>query len=191
MEIRWNKNPALTNTICDERDRAIIAKALIIEEATDDFFMIEHILKKDDPDKIEKAIERAKKGFSSLFEEEALEKQVDNFVEILATDVHVGDCTCVPCSCLLCYAESLLGFSSIEDFSKHSLYKIDGAFRSGLNTFKEVIDYLEDYPCVMGPKSGWSSQADFDRHVPRWKSEAKTAARQLRAYKEKHFPNED
>jgi hypothetical protein len=186
MKVLWNKNPVYTNTICDELDKLIIAREIVKEKAIFGLIGAQHYLKEND---IANALKTITQYLDWLYDDK-IDEKVNFYVECLATERHGGDCMCWPCTCYLCRAESMLGFSSIEEFSKHSLYKIESAFATEDTTFAEAFEYLENYNPPMNPKAGWDSEEEYLFHMPRWQKEAKKAAAELRIYKDKHFPEE-
>lgn len=117
--------------------------------------------------------------------------KVDTYVEELSEGMHFGDCTSVPCSCMKCYAEYLLDFSTLSLFSKSSVYKIGNVFAKNPDfTIDEAIDFLGgqgyvDY--ISTPNENWKDKNDYMKWVPTWVEQAKVASEQLKQYKEKYF----
>jgi len=59
-------------------------------------------------------------------------------------DAHIGDCTCVPCSCLKCHAEGYLGIDTIPGLANYLAYKVNVAFgRDNERSLDEAIVALE------------------------------------------------
>ena len=82
-----------------------------------------------------------------------------------------------------CWLEDLLEVDTIKGCGKHQLYKINDAFENkndGSVSIDEAIEKLKNYD----PKASWEGWED---HAPRWKSEAKLAAKWLTNYRDKHF----
>lgn len=179
MRIEYKPNPSETIVHLDDSDKDRLENAVwesgIIDAAYSLYF------NKEDDTKFES-------GMKELYYAIEKEIQIDDLVEDLRYK-HMGDCTCVPCSCMKCYAENKLGISTIKWFSKHSLYKIDNAFQKEGATIDSVIEYLEnDYEKTLKKEKpeSWSkySQEEYEFHFERWIREAKIAAKELRKYKE-------
>lgn len=116
-----------------------------------------------------------------------LDERLGYYVEALREE-HEGDCTCIPCSCIKCHAESLVGVDTIAGLGKHPGSKLSGLFQTPKGggpepTIDEVLEKLRDYKPVKGP--GWEryTEEDFQRNVPRWTAEAKHAYDWLLEYK--------
>lgn len=114
-----------------------------------------------------------------------MNKLHDAYVEALR-DVHVGDCTCVPCSCLKCWAESYLGIDTMPGLGKSLAYKVDAAFGdTDERTIDEAIKWLANYdpkptsPMWDGKEKLWESC------LPRWRDEARQACAWLVAYRDR------
>lgn len=131
-------------------------------------------------DKNEK-LEFHKKVYQYLSEEdfelteEQKEEIYNNYLKEL-TEEHGGDCTCAPCSCPKCHAESLLEIDTIQGLDKHSAYKIQRFFRTH-SSIDEVIKELHNY----------EPELQFDgseKYIPRWKEEAAEALVWLQHYKD-------
>jgi hypothetical protein len=190
VKIVHEPNPLESRVEIDEDDRRILRLKLIIEDCQDRlgtaaFGLDEGRL---DLDGVREAVAWdtwAGEAFDARIEERL------RLVEQELAGIHVGDCTCQPCSCSKCWAESLLGIDTIEGLGKHQGHKISSAFSASLTpSFSQVIAGLEDYRPVRG--NGWEKfpQEDFDRYIPRWTMEAYQAAAWLRDYAGRHFPQE-
>lgn len=102
----------------------------------------------------------------------------DHYVEELKLG-HIGDCTCVPCSCSKCHAEAYLGVNTIPGLSKHMGNYLDRLFRKhGEENINGVLDELKNYEPEVTP--------GFEAHVPRWKKQADETYIWLLRYKEEH-----
>jgi len=123
------------------------------------------------------------------FDEYVSECLEDAVLEL--ADEHSGDCTCIACSCPKCRAESLLGIDTIDGLGKHEASKIAGAFKDdGADSevpIDEAIMRLRNYRPVFRADRGWTSEADFNQHVPRWIEEGQRAFAWLETYRQKHF----
>lgn len=106
--------------------------------------------------------------------------------EAALRDIHVGDCTCVPCSCLKCWAEGYLGIDTMPGLGKHMAYKVDAAFDLG-RSLDEAIDVLANWD--PSPSPMWDGKlAIWEANLPRWKEEAAQAHAWLVRYRDEHFP---
>lgn len=103
-------------------------------------------------------------------------------LETALSETHVGDCTCVPCSCTKCHAEHYLGIDTMPGLGKHLAYKVDHAFR-GDRTIDEAIAALANYdPQPESPM--WDGKRElWDSCLPRWREEAAQAHTWLVAYR--------
>lgn len=95
-------------------------------------------------------------------------------------DVHCGDCTCVPASCMRCHAESLLGFSTTEGLGKHEGHCIQSAFSEGRTTIDEALSYL-----ASPVRPTWGTPEDWAPHMERWALERANALEWLSAYRDR------
>jgi hypothetical protein len=115
-----------------------------------------------------------------------LDERVDELFDIYMTVLngsHVGDCTCVPCSCTKCHAEELLGINTIQGLKKHAACMIESAF-SEYKTIDEAIYSLENY-VPDRTKGGWDSESDerWECARPTFIEQANDAANWLKRYK--------
>lgn len=127
----------------------------------------------------------AERGPDGQTFDEYLDLRLARYVAGLAED-HEGDCVCVPCSCMKCHAESLIGINTIAGLGKHSASKIGHAFRGGAS-IDQAVQRLVTYRPIWEPGRGWNSREDFERHVPRWIEEGKRALEWLVAYRDEHW----
>lgn len=89
---------------------------------------------------------------------------------------HVGDCTCIPCSCSKCHAEDILGINTIKGLGKHAAHKVNAAFgEDNERTIDEAIERLGNYEPVL--------KKEYEQFQPRWSEEAKNAYDWLVLYK--------
>lgn len=102
-------------------------------------------------------------------------------------DTHVGDCTCVPTSCLKCWAEGYLGIDTMPGLGKYLAHKVDAAFgRNNERSLDEAIAYLAGY----GPKptSRWDGKMEiWNANLPRWRDEARQAHAWLAEYRKRYL----
>lgn len=188
MQVTYTENPLETLVELDKRDRQILRLKLTIEELQETLgsSLVELENKDADLSGIRNSLEWSN-WCGTKFEADITER-LESLMNVLRSS-HVGDCTCVPCSCSKCQAENHLGINTIQGLGKHQASYIYAAFDTEPTpSAREVIAKLESYQ----PKrsGGWenSSQQDFDKHVPRWTDLSHQAAHWLRAYTDKHFP---
>ena len=195
MKITYNKNPLCTTVELDEHERELFRLKIKVKEMEDDMFNAHFYLTEGqyyDLDQARKELDPEyflsnDPGEKKSGLDERVEMLLEHFLEELKSS-HRGDCTCVPCSCSKCHAESILGIDTIPGVDKHSLYKIDGAFgKNNEKTINEALDSLCDYMPIKGEAWAKFSQEDFDWHIPRWKAEAAKAYEWLLNYRNTHF----
>lgn len=206
--IIWHPNPLRTVVQLDEHERIVLRLKLEIERLQDrmgsaDLDLDPEWRAKHHADRTaEEAIAAARRtlncGFSIYGEPhggKTFAQNLDELLEHYVTELvgtHDGDCTCVPCSCSKCHAEHLVGVNTTEGLGKHPGSRIKSAFwrpkGQPERTLDEAIERLRDYEPVM--HDGWpGGTEDFQKHVPRWRAEAKHAHEWLVAYKAAHFPD--
>lgn len=190
MKINWNQNPFFTTIEIDDRDKEMILKS-IQAEAYEDMLCdldlwISGDIKTDIPVTIEMVAEKVS-GWGKICNLTVESEQIQGYIDELKYP-HCGDCICVPCSCMRCHVEVMLGVNTIEGLGKHSARKVEGAFgKDGKRTIDEAITILET-PQEHIKGASWKniSQEDFEKHIPRWEKEREAAADWLRDYKQKH-----
>lgn len=97
---------------------------------------------------------------------------------------HVGDCTCVPCSCGKCMAEDYLGINTIKGLGKYRANQIDNVFREiKTNNIDDAIESLRNYKVVIKDPAAWEARGGYEQYVPRWEKEAREAMEWLINYK--------
>lgn len=176
MKIIWNENPLQTSVILDEYDHEVFKLKLYIDQLENHLVGCHFYLSDGEFFNLEKAKEEAAVDFDNI--KLKVDQNFDYLVKELEFGTHMGDCTCVPCSCEKCHAEDLLGINTIEGLGKHSAYKIDSLFHE-VKTIDNVLESLYNYE----PKANWDgAEVYFDR----WKQEAKHAYEWLKKYKEEH-----
>lgn len=108
-------------------------------------------------------------------------------IEDLESGYHSGDCTCIPCTCMKCYGEDMIGINTLSGTSKHTNYKIDWAFDYGRTdvSIDVAIKKLENYDCIPNDPDSehWKSKGGYEQFIPEWKKEYQYAADWLKKYK--------
>jgi hypothetical protein len=124
-------------------------------------------------------------------ENSPLEDRVDEMWKLMIQDLkegyHAGDCTAIPCSCLKCYAEEMIGIDTLKGTTKFMNDKINWAFNYGKSkmTIDEAIKILEIHDCIPNDPENdfWKNQGGYEQFIPQWKEEYKLAAEWLKIYK--------
>lgn len=208
MKITWNENPMATTIELDDKEKEIFKLKLKLEIYEDLMFSAHWNLTRDAeyltslprPQTVGQAREEAIKQLNPDYwctdDVSPADKRVNELFEYYIADLqghHAGDCTCVPCSCTKCHAESLLGIDTIKGLSKYAGSKISLVF-SQWNPETEkhdlppvVLEVALEKLRTYEPKANW---AGYEAYVPRWKAEAKAAYKWLLAYRDQHFPKE-
>ncbi len=190
MKIIYQSNPLTTIVELDDNDREILRLKLIIENLEDRIYGAHFDLEPGDRFDAEAA--RRELDVESL-EDEPLNERINKMLGYCLDELHgthCGDCTCVPCSCLKCHAEYLLGIDTIKGLGKHPAHYVNSAFSEGRTTLDEAIAWLSAYKPVKNKSWEGISQEEFDRHIPRWTEEARLACEWLKNYQQKHFSGE-
>lgn len=186
MKIIYNQNPLNTVVELDDHEKKELWYKIKIDELEEKIQISKFHLTNDKYYNLEEA--------KSYLEIENIDKRCDQlllcYIEELAAP-HCGDCVCFPCACAKCYAESLLGIDTIKGLSKHSANKIEVAFAKNTKDIDSVIEYLNNYEPILeyNPKI-WISKENYEKHIPRWKGEAKQAAEWLLNYKQTYLMTE-
>jgi len=189
MRIIWNPNPLLTAVELDDADKKLLwhqMKVHVLEERISEAdFDLDPEHQKWCRDALKDRcpvdfVAEAQKSLDYPFicgDEKRNDKTFDEYIteraDVYAAELllgHSGDCTYVPCSCLKCHAEAMIGVDTIPGLGKHEASYIGSA--SDGRTIDEAIVYLRH------------------AHVPRWIEEAKRAHAWLVAYQREHFAQE-
>jgi hypothetical protein len=188
MKIHWHQNPFKTRIELDDRDRKMVLLALQCEEYEQILISLDMKLKdKEKPltdlDEIKKRVGH----WGEICNMEVDSESVQRYLSYI-DDEHMGDCTCVPCSCMRCYLENMLGIDTIRGLGKHAARNVQSAFGvDGDRTIEAAIATLEEpKEYVKGDSWARFSQEEYEKHIPRWESERKAAAVWLRNYKQEH-----
>jgi hypothetical protein len=193
MKINWNKNPLRTTVELDEHEKKEFWYKIKIEEMEESLFAAHFSLQEDKYFDLERARKHVDAKFYCVNDNERseLDQRCDSMLECYLNELngwHVGDCTCVACSCWKCHAESLLGIDTIKGLGKHSAYKIDSAFgKNNENTIDQALENLLNYNPVRDGEWLKLPKSMFDSNLDRWRSEAKSAYNWLKKYKEDHL----
>lgn len=193
MRIHWKPNPLDTVIEVSTADVDRMRDKLITNELKnfiyDVGYYVDSKMRRYDT---AKAVEKIKS-----FNMKSIETEVDRQLEYLVADLagtHVGDCTCVPCSCTKCWAEHYLDIDTIKGLGKHEASKIQGYFlnKDGtVSTIDEVLDKLLNYEIQPFEeneawKGGHFTKEYYESWIPEWTAQAKRAHDWLLAYKNEH-----
>jgi hypothetical protein len=190
MKINWHQNPFWTTVELDERDKERILIAYQNEEYTNILCNLNMRLNGDFSDPPLTDIEEIKKlanKWGSICNLDVESKEIQSYIKELELS-HMGDCTCVPCTCFRCLVEDMLGIDTLKGLGKHQASKVLGAFgKEGNKTIDEAIESLEQ-PMSYVKTDVWKAftQEQYESHIPRWENERVTAVAWLKKYKEEH-----
>jgi hypothetical protein len=188
MKINWQPNPFNTTIEVDERDKERVVLYLQNEEYTEILCSVHMWLDgKIDKDNIPtlEAVSNKLAKWGPICNMTTESEEVTSFLSYLNAE-HMGDCICVPCSCIRCHVEEALGISTLEGLGKHPAYKVRGAFgKDGNLTIDEAIANLEKIP-EYKKSDTWPDSVGWDIHIPRWEREREAALKWLKQYKENH-----
>jgi hypothetical protein len=213
MNIIWNKNPLDTIVELTDHEKEIFKLKIKIHELEEDLgtaavylnpqnatWVMSKCPSRPNGHTIESLIDEVLDRYLNMaymygegeHKGKGLDKRVDDLFSYYMDDLagtHAGDCTCVPCSCTKCAAESLLGIDTIKGLGKHSAYKINMAFGKNERTLDEALEYLKSFKVEPPTENleGWAKVGGWEQHVPRWEAEAKAAYEWLLQYKQDHF----
>lgn len=191
MKINWNQNPFLTSVEIDERDEQMILVAIQNEKYTSLLCNLDMELDGKfnwpaltDLDEIKRQVDR----WSAICNLEIDSEEVQMYIYGLSTP-HMGDCTCVPCSCIRCQVEEMLGINTLQGLGKHQAYKVQGAFgKEGSKSIDEAINSLNKPYTIENRSDSYRdySEEDYNNLLVRWNSERESAIRWLQQYRERH-----
>ena len=190
MKIIYNKNPCLSSIVLDDVEKELFVEKFKVDHITFSLHRLKYILeKKEDNETVLKELNR----IMQYYYDEKLDKEAKSYLSEFENGVHVGDCTCVPCTCSKCYAENILGISTIEGLGKHHLYKIDNYFMKNKEaSIDDAITYLTNYYDSGPVPDNWkNNEESYWKCMVRWKEEAKQAAEWLDTVHRKNLENND
>ena len=129
MKITYNKNPLFTTVELDENEKKELWYKIKIQEMEEILFSAHFYLEEKYFD-----LKRAKDDLDPDYycneednKKSKLDERCDMLLETFLSELqsnHIGDCTCVACSCMKCHAEGLLGIDTIKGLGKHTAHKI-------------------------------------------------------------------
>lgn len=198
MNIIWNPNPLRTVIEVDDADKAIMRDKIMIEELRNFIYDLEHRFdeesKRYDPESVVKAL----RDYDHKKMHERVEKRLEEAVAELKS-IHVGDCTCIPCSCFKCHAEYYLNVDTLEGLGKHEASNIISAFggygeegAGDVFTIDQALENLKNYKVEpFEENEAWKgsrfTKEYYDSWIPEWEKQHKRAYEWLLDYKNKHM----
>ena len=127
MRYIYYPNPLRTRVYLDDQEKEIFRLKYKEEYLKDIIFGVKYRLDKDPNDKLEcpnphrngkTNWELAKDEIPDNIYGDEFDEHIDEMANYYLNDLengyHVGDCTCVPCSCSKCHAEYLIGIDTIK-----------------------------------------------------------------------------
>jgi hypothetical protein len=181
MNITYTPNPLNSRVDLNESERKELLYKIKLEQLKETIGYAAFLLA-EKTEKTQENIQRAAQELVQLNdsfynqEGETPENPFDNHCQqlleayVLALkEPHCGDCTCVPCSCIKCYVEDLLGICTIPGLGKHEACKIASLPNNATadQIITELINYDPHKKCTWG-----NTDAQL---AARWKQEAENA----------------
>ena len=176
VTIQWAQNPLETKVVLDDRAkenfklRHVISR--LVMNAYSAYFHLNSADQYYDP-------ERARAELHELIEDNVEKLFVKHYADEYLEELegrHVGDCTCVACSCTKCHSEELLGIDTLKGLHKHEAYAIASAFRQdGVQTAAQALAYLRGRRIE-------ATEAWMAPHLERWRAENERASAWLESY---------
>ena len=134
MKIEWNVNPLETKVFLDDPDRKYLRLAIRLEAALAALGAISYtrlLEEKEKPEDIERYKKYVNEYTDIAYDEDHKSEEIDEKIKMYEEELqigHMGDCVCFACSCMKCWAESLLGIDTIKGLGQHEGNKIDMCF---------------------------------------------------------------
>ena len=143
MKFEYRDNPLATRVHLNKEDEFNLYLAIIREEMSEILFSVyfktKDIIKDIDsydkdniiPD-LTSIVNYSQTGIDYIYSEDDegkafLDERFEDYKNILLNDVHIGDCTCVPATCMKCLVEDMLGINTCI-MEKHAQSAIYGFF---------------------------------------------------------------
>lgn len=189
MKITYTENPLLSIIELDEGDKEKLYLKALVDDLEDRIFLAGYHLEDGKNFDIAQSRNQLNIGLDGEHPQSRA-KDIQTWAIEALKGSHGGDCTCVPCSCLKCHAEELLGIRTTEGLGKYSAAKIQMLFQQGLN-IHQVIENLADYKVIREGEWLNRSEEEFNYHKERWKAEAQRAHDWLKNYQKTHFSKDD
>jgi hypothetical protein len=182
MKITWAPNPLSTTVELDKTEKQVLRARLEIEDLEERLVGVNVHLSDSTPEGIAKANEEANLDFMDGEPKRRRDERLDLMARHCAEELmgeHCGDCTCVPMSCMKCYAEQMMRVDTLGPIGKHELSAISEAFRQdSVETTAQAISHMENNPPL-------ADEAWKIPHIERWTAERDNAIAYLKAHAEK------
>lgn len=180
MKITYMENPLETTIELDEKEKEILLLKIKLKNAEENRMMAEYALNEGKMNDLKEYISRC---IDDTDFENYAQRLYETYLEELMSS-HIGDCTCVPCSCMKCHAESMLEIDTISGCGKYMGHSISLAFRKHKG-IEAVIESLDNYKVEMSPEdeARWEKAGGYSQHIERWTNDARKAAEWLKKYK--------
>lgn len=166
MKINWNENPAKTTIELDSEDKEI----MLISYKCEEYEMLLAANRND--------------GWEDICNLTVDSPEFQSVLEWITYE-HMGDCTCVPCSCLRCQAEDLLGISTLPPLGKHSTAMIFGLNEPNIDSAIQKLGEPYTYQTRHKAYKDYTEE-DYNKLLVRWNKEREQAQQWLMTYKEDH-----
>ena len=187
MKIIWNQNPLCTVVELNDNDREVLVRYVQNEYYSDILANIEMGISDGKITSLDEVYMQAKK-WEEICNLNADCEMVKTFEEELKNE-HIGDCTCVPCSCLKCHAEYAIGVNTLKGLGNHEASAIQSAFGdSNEKTLEEAIEFLQKEIRYEDRHPSWEkySREDYEKHIPHWEQQRRNALEWMIKYKLEH-----
>lgn len=188
MIIHWHQNPFMTRLGLDERDHLMILNAYQNEEYSEILCRLNMGFDGTYGTPILTDVEDVKdiaSGWADICNLTIESERIQAIISY-ANMEHMGDCICVPCSCMRCQVEEMLGINTLKGLGKHPASKVQGAYgKDGSKTIDEAIAILATDREYRKPDT-WPDSVGYEKYIPRWENERLSAVVWLKAYKEEH-----
>lgn len=185
MKITYNQNPLLTTIELNDHEKQILWYKIKIEQMENKLFSTYFYLKDGKYFDLQRAQQEVEPEYYCINDKSSLDKRTDELLQYYLDaliDTHIGDCTCVACSCDKCHAEDLIGINTLLGLEQHCASKINNAFgKDNKKTIEEALHYLKQDNLVTENSSG------YEQSIEKGKEEKNLAYEWLFKYKEEHF----
>lgn len=199
MKFEYAVNPLETKVFLDDTDRKLLRMAIRLDSALSAISYRDMRDKEGkSPEEIERYTGYIKMYDDIAYDEDAVSEKIDKDVLMYEEELqsgHCGDCICFACSCMKCWAESLLDINTLKGLGQHEASKIDSCFTdtsaepwSRRNmTAAQVIEELSK-PIPREKNEHWknSTQEQWDACIPRWEKERERALKWYQNYIKEH-----
>lgn len=179
MRIVWNENPLKTQVHLDPQDLKLLKTAIKYDAAYMTLIDVSNYVDKDTINL--KAINKVLSEYFIRDDADEYDSDLEYYIDALL-DIHMGDCTCVPASCVKCRAEDLLGISTLDNLNKYKTSSIVAAFKDDRN-IDQALEYLKNYQGHADERFKELYPDTWQAHVHRWNLNAKAAYEWLFEYK--------